>query len=108
MNTNIGDIKNKVFMFVIGQCHRVLFLRTLVYKKALGDMLFVFSYFVCRVIIEAEGYEMADLNRNKMLALQGAEHILARYPGKSLRILTHGNTGSLATAGYGTALGRAT
>jgi len=69
-------------------------------------MLFVFSYFVCRVINEAEAYQIADLNRNKMLALQGAEHILARHSGQSLRILTHGNTGSLATAGYGTALGR--
>jgi len=28
VNTNIGVIKNKMFMFVIGQCHRVWFLRT--------------------------------------------------------------------------------
>ena len=71
-------------------------------------MLFVFSYVVCRVIKEAEAYELADVDINKTLARHGAEHILAHYPGQSLRILTHCNTGSLATAGYGTALGRAT
>ena len=63
---------------------------------------------MCRVITEAEAYELADVNINMTLARHGAEHILARYQGQSVRILTHCNTGSLATAGYGTALGRAT
>nr|CAI5825657.1 unnamed protein product [Callosobruchus analis] len=47
-----------------------------------------------------------DIADNKAIGEIGAKEILSRVSGDSLcRILTHCNTGSLATAGYGTALG---
>lgn len=47
-----------------------------------------------------------DVKDNEAIGEYGAREILSRYPGEALvRILTHCNTGSLATAGYGTALG---
>ena len=49
-----------------------------------------------------------DVNTNKTMARHGADHILNHFPDQAVKILTHCNTGSLATAGYGTALGKAT
>lgn len=46
-----------------------------------------------------------DVNDNKKIGNYGAQHILSGVPRDSVTILTHCNTGSLATAGYGTALG---
>lgn len=47
-----------------------------------------------------------DIADNKAIGDYGAKEILSRVSGDSLvRILTHCNTGSLATANYGTALG---
>lgn len=47
-----------------------------------------------------------DIGDNKSIGNFGAQEILSGVSGDSLvRILTHCNTGSLATAGYGTALG---
>lgn len=47
-----------------------------------------------------------DIDDNKAIGRHGCEVILKRLEGDGLvRILTHCNTGSLATAGYGTALG---
>lgn len=47
-----------------------------------------------------------DVATNKAIGEYGAEEILSNARGKErLNILTHCNTGSLATAGYGTALG---
>lgn len=47
-----------------------------------------------------------DVKDNESIGEYGASEILSKYPGDALvRILTHCNTGSLATAGYGTALG---
>lgn len=47
-----------------------------------------------------------DISDNKAIGEHGARNILASVSGDNLvRILTHCNTGSLATAGYGTALG---
>lgn len=47
-----------------------------------------------------------DIADNKAIGDHGAHDILANFPGDTmLRLLTHCNTGSLATAGYGTALG---
>lgn len=45
-----------------------------------------------------------DIEDNKAIGTNGAEAILKNVDGM-VRILTHCNTGSLATAGYGTALG---
>ena len=46
-----------------------------------------------------------DIRVNKSLGEHGARHLLSLLGDKPLNILTHCNTGSLATAGYGTALG---
>lgn len=47
-----------------------------------------------------------DIADNQAIGDFGAKAILAQQPGDNLvRVLTHCNTGSLATAGYGTALG---
>ncbi|ESO92624.1 hypothetical protein LOTGIDRAFT_190615 [Lottia gigantea] len=47
-----------------------------------------------------------DVTINKDIGRHGAEHILNHCQDKdNVNILTHCNTGSLATAGYGTALG---
>ena len=49
-----------------------------------------------------------DIQTNRRIGDFGAEHILqnsARQNGTKVNVLTHCNTGSLATAGYGTALG---
>ncbi|CAH0546819.1 unnamed protein product [Brassicogethes aeneus] len=47
-----------------------------------------------------------DIADNRAIGEHGASKILLSIPGDSLvRVITHCNTGSLATAGYGTALG---
>lgn len=52
-----------------------------------------------------------DIDANKSMGNFGAADILKNFeetrshPNKKVNILTHCNTGSLATAGYGTALG---
>ncbi|XP_055330602.1 methylthioribose-1-phosphate isomerase-like [Paramacrobiotus metropolitanus] len=59
-----------------------------------------------RLIAEMEGMLAKDIADNVAMGDWGARDMLARCPGKQrLNILTHCNTGSLATAGYGTALG---
>lgn len=47
-----------------------------------------------------------DISDNQAIGENGAAAILSRIQGDGpVRVLTHCNTGSLATAGYGTALG---
>ena len=47
-----------------------------------------------------------DVRTNRSIGSYGAADIIERRPNEAkLSILTHCNTGSLATAGYGTALG---
>lgn len=46
-----------------------------------------------------------DIEDNHSIGTNGANAILASAEGTLVRVLTHCNTGSLATAGYGTALG---
>ncbi|XP_045469423.1 methylthioribose-1-phosphate isomerase [Harmonia axyridis] len=59
-----------------------------------------------RFISDIEAMLEADIADNKAIGENGAKEILLKFPGDGLvRILTHCNTGSLATAGYGTALG---
>lgn len=54
----------------------------------------------------AEVMLMADINDNKAIGSNGAKFILSQnQKHHNLHVLTHCNTGSLATAGYGTALG---
>merc|ERR1712050_13252 len=46
-----------------------------------------------------------DIKDNKAIGKYGAASVLKHYNDQPVRMLTHCNTGSLATAGYGTALG---
>lgn len=57
-----------------------------------------------RFVDTTEAMLRKDIEDNKAIGTNGAEAILAKAEG-SVRVLTHCNTGSLATAGYGTALG---
>lgn len=67
-----------------------------------GKQIFI-SY---RFISDVEAMLAADIADNKAIGENGAKEILLKIPGDNMvRILTHCNTGSLATAGYGTALG---
>ncbi|XP_025913040.1 methylthioribose-1-phosphate isomerase isoform X3 [Apteryx rowi] len=56
------------------------------------------------VIEHAEALLQKDLEDNRSIGAHGARHILQRLPHASVTVLTHCNTGTLATAGYGTAL----
>ncbi|GJQ72622.1 hypothetical protein Trydic_g1286 [Trypoxylus dichotomus] len=59
-----------------------------------------------RFISTIEAMLDKDITDNRAIGNYGAQEILSHFPGDTiLRILTHCNTGSLATAGYGTALG---
>jgi len=58
-----------------------------------------------KVIESFEEMLQKDIDVNKNIGRFGAEHILFYHKEKPVSILTHCNTGSLATAGYGTALG---
>ena len=66
---------------------------------------------VAAVIDYAEEMMAADVAANRAIGMHGAAAMLAaakavgRGVGGKLRVLTHCNTGSLATAAYGTALG---
>lgn len=53
----------------------------------------------------AEAMLEADVRDNKNIGKFGAEFLLNGRGNEKLTVLTHCNTGSLATAGYGTALG---
>lgn len=56
---------------------------------------------ICKAIeLEAEKMEQEDIEINKMIGKYGNEVVP-----QNAQILTHCNTGALATAGYGTALG---
>ncbi|KAJ3286247.1 S-methyl-5-thioribose-1-phosphate isomerase [Borealophlyctis nickersoniae] len=53
----------------------------------------------------AEGMLARDIEDNRNIGRLGAEFLVGMTPGVQLNVLTHCNTGSLATAGWGTALG---
>lgn len=57
------------------------------------------------VLAGAEAYMAADEAANRELSRLGADWILSRVERRPLRVLTHCNTGSLATTAWGTALG---
>lgn len=61
-----------------------------------------------KVIAACEGMLAADVAANRAIGSFGADALCAavgKPEGTPIRVLTHCNTGSLATAGYGTALG---
>lgn len=57
------------------------------------------------VLAEAAQIVAEDTAANRELSRRGADWILARVGRRPLRILTHCNTGALATTGWGTAFG---
>ncbi|WP_235489028.1 S-methyl-5-thioribose-1-phosphate isomerase, partial [Frankia sp. AvcI1] len=57
------------------------------------------------VLAVAERLAAEDEAANRAIGRHGADGVLARTTRRPLRVLTHCNTGSLATAGWGTALG---
>ncbi|XP_030848713.1 methylthioribose-1-phosphate isomerase [Strongylocentrotus purpuratus] len=57
-----------------------------------------------RIIEEAENMMEMDVRTNKSIGMHGANHLMISSGGGQV-VMTHCNTGSLATAGYGTALG---
>jgi methylthioribose-1-phosphate isomerase len=62
--------------------------------------------FVDRIVESAEFMHLLDIKTNRSMGHHGANHILQLCNNKpKLRVLTICNTGSLATAGFGTALG---
>lgn len=58
-----------------------------------------------KVVCKIEGMLAKDVEDNQSIGGHGAAHILQQTEVEKLKVLTHCNTGSLATAGYGTALG---
>ncbi|CAA18878.1 methylthioribose-1-phosphate isomerase Mri1 [Schizosaccharomyces pombe] len=59
-----------------------------------------------KIIQEAERMLVKDLEDNHNIGTAGRKFLLQHYKDKDkLTVLTHCNTGSLATSGYGTALG---
>lgn len=58
-----------------------------------------------RMLAEAQAIAAEDAVNNKKLSEYGADWIERHIPCERYRILTHCNTGELATAGWGTALG---
>jgi methylthioribose-1-phosphate isomerase len=57
------------------------------------------------VLAEARRVLEEDEAANRALSEQGADWLLRRCPDRPLRVLTHCNTGTLATTAWGTALG---
>ncbi|MFJ4835450.1 S-methyl-5-thioribose-1-phosphate isomerase [Streptomyces sp. NPDC088747] len=58
------------------------------------------------VLAEAAAVQREDVEANRAMGAFGADWLLKRTDvGRPLRVLTHCNTGALATAGWGTALG---
>ncbi len=57
------------------------------------------------VLAEAHRIVAEDTAANRQLSRHGADWILARCPRRPLRVVTHCNTGALATTGWGTAFG---
>lgn len=67
---------------------------------------FKMLYWLLRFLSAIETMLDKDIIDNRAIGDAGAKAILSHCPKDSMvRILTHCNTGSLATAGYGTALG---
>lgn len=60
---------------------------------------------VAAVVAEANRIVAEDQAANRELSRRGADWILAHVDHRPIRVITHCNTGALATTGWGTALG---
>lgn len=63
------------------------------------------SVLLDKVIEAAEQIRIDDVTNNRLMGMHGAKRILELVDRNKIRVLTICNTGSLATGGYGTALG---
>jgi methylthioribose-1-phosphate isomerase len=57
------------------------------------------------IFLFAERFLREDVEDNMAIGEHGYRYLKSQYPLSMITVLTHCNTGSLATAGYGTALG---
>ena len=60
---------------------------------------------VAAVVAEADRIVAEDTAANRQLSRHGADWVLAHCARRPLRVVTHCNTGALATTGWGTAFG---
>lgn len=63
------------------------------------------SHGIDAVLAEADRVVAEDTAANRQLSRHGADWILAQCARRPLRVVTHCNTGALATTGWGTAFG---
>ncbi|CBY31516.1 unnamed protein product [Oikopleura dioica] len=68
------------------------------------SILFLNNFHFLNLLSKLESEMASDVKTNKLIGDHGAAEIV-KLLGDNVTILTHCNTGSLATAGYGTALG---
>ena len=73
--------------------------------KQAGEAFVDPSHIIKLYIEAAEAMLEKDLKDNHCIGAFGADYIISNSNSKNLTILTHCNTGSLATSGWGTALG---
>ncbi|XP_059151589.1 methylthioribose-1-phosphate isomerase-like [Physella acuta] len=73
--------------------------------RLVSDQKYTTEEIKLRVIKEFEDMLQYDIKVNQSIGHFGAEFILQKNDNQPVNVLTHCNTGSLATAGYGTALG---
>ncbi|XP_033111902.1 methylthioribose-1-phosphate isomerase-like [Anneissia japonica] len=80
---------------------------TMIVKELLNNPNTCVNLLRNRIIKEAEDMLKQDVSDNRNIGKYGADHICQNSPDPTSKacVLTHCNTGSLATAGYGTALG---
>ncbi|RWS00232.1 methylthioribose-1-phosphate isomerase-like protein [Dinothrombium tinctorium] len=86
---------------VAKECQKVVALC----KKLADDQSVTFNEMLNEIMQHNETVFKDDVSINKAIGDYGAKHIMSTSSNSGLNILTHCNTGSLATAGYGTALG---
>lgn len=91
----LGKLKNRINTFFFFYCFCVKF-----------HFLFIFLFFFQRFVAAIEAMLEKDISDNRSIGEHGAKAILSNVmDGEQVRVLTHCNTGSLATAYFGTALG---
>ncbi|KAI8773253.1 hypothetical protein BgiMline_014325 [Biomphalaria glabrata] len=74
-------------------------------QKLIDDEKLELDEIKLKLVQEFEAMLQADIDVNKRIGQHGADYILGENNDQPVKVITHCNTGSLATAGYGTALG---
>lgn len=77
-----------------------------IYGDSLAKLEVIIFFAVLRLLKSIDYMFKKDIDDNRAIGDFGADEILKSVlDNKLVRVLTHCNTGSLATTGYGTALG---